>query len=105
MTKLDIHSNFISYMERVRNERGYSIAKMSDALGIPQATYKNIIYGNTHCIDITIACKLYDLTHDWMYQMCGYATSDFDVLDKYNTLTDKEKSFMVAILNAVVNNK
>lgn len=86
-------------MERTRTERGYSIKRMSEILGIPESTYKNLIYGKSQCIDIEIACRLYEHTHDWWYRMCGYRSADFEILDKCLALDESGKALLVHILD------
>ena len=102
MTRADIHSNFVRALEEERARREWTIPEMAEALGIAKESYKNIIYGKTNCIDIELACRLYDLTHHWMWQMCGYATSDFEVLDEYSKLTRADQELMHGILKLII---
>lgn len=89
-------------MEKTRAEHGYSIVKMAEVVGIPAETYKNIIYGKSNCIDIEIACRMYEHTHDWWFRMCGYRSSDFEILDKYLELDESGKRLLVSILDAAL---
>lgn len=94
LTRNEIHDNFIAFMERERFKRDLSTTEMAKLLGIAESTYRNIIYHRTETIDIALACKMFDLTHNWMWQMCGYESSGFEVLDKYTKLPQEKQQFM-----------
>lgn len=83
MTREDIHQCFVLFMERSRSEHDMTITEMAAYLGISTERYKNIIYGKTECIDIYLACRIHDLTGAWMWEMCGYATTDSEVINQY----------------------
>ena len=101
MTREEIHSNFISFMEHERQARGLTAAEMAELLGLSVSTYKNLVYHRTDTIDIEIACKLFELTHSWMWYMCGYDSSGFEVLDQYTKLPTSKQEFMQAMVKMV----
>ena len=94
VTRNQIHNNFIAFMEQARYERSLTTSEMAKLLEVSESTYRNIIYRKTDTIDIALACKLFDLTHKWMWAMCGYETSGFEVLDLYTELSEERQDLM-----------
>jgi len=102
MTKIRIHENFIAFMERTRGAKDWSISEMARYLGMSESTYKNILYGKSSVIDISIACRLYEITGRWMWEMCGYYTTDNEFLDLFCGLSEKNRRIMMSIAKTLM---
>lgn len=101
MTRHEIHQNFIDFMERERTERGWTIDRMAEALQLPPSTYRNIIYQHSGTIDIELACRLFDLTGKWMYQMTGYSSTAVPVVNLYTALTPENQKIIKEIYEVI----
>lgn len=98
MTRSEIHQNFVLFVERMRVDQRLSIREMSQRLGMTESSYKNMIYRKTDTIDIEVACRLYDITHKFMWEMCGYDSADNDFISKYAVLPEYQRRVLHQVI-------
>lgn len=67
----DYHYNYIYEMVKYQDEHNLSCCEMADLLNISTSTYKNIIYGKTSSIELSLIMSMYALNKMPMYKMTG----------------------------------
>lgn len=65
------HDHYIQQVENEQFCRCLSNKGMAELLYLPVSTYKNIIYGRTSSVELSLIIRMYELNGKMMYDMVG----------------------------------
>lgn len=90
MTKQELIDNFSTNIEKQRIELGLSQAEMAQKLDLSLSTYKLLVNGQTHKIDVYTLVKLYELTGKFAFEFLGIDDRKTKIVSKLNQLSDQQ---------------
>lgn len=65
------HQHYLRQVESEQFCRCLSNKAMAELLYLPVSTYKNLIYGRTSSIELSLIMRMYELNGKMMYDMVG----------------------------------
>ena len=99
MNRLELTRKFIEYVEKTRTNMELTQSEMAKELGMSVSGYKKMILGQTSKIDLFVAYRMYELTGQMLYEMCGESDLNFTEFQRYRVLSEHQKSFVRGVVD------
>ena len=99
MNRLELAANFIESVEKTRISMGLTQQEMAKELGMSVSGYKKMVLGQTSKIDLFVAYRMYEITGQLLYELCGESERNLAEVQRYRALSKRQKSFVHGVVD------
>ena len=98
MNRKETRDNFITNVEKIRIEKGYTQTEFADLLDMSISGYRKMVAGETNTISLYSVYKVHELTGISITQLMGIEDKQSEIIQMYKQLSERQRNFVDAVI-------